>query len=303
MIVITRINKIPRFKNPVVALGVFDGLHRGHRNILNSAVRKARKINGTSIALTFDPHPQKERSLYSLKHRLRLISELGVDVCIVINFSPGFAGMSADNFIAKILVNKIHSRFVYIGENFHFGKGALGDYKLLSIRAKKNNFILNKFKVIKSGGRPISSTAIRKLIRGSKIKEAQRLLGRRVSVLGSVVRGSRIGRLLGFPTANINPHHEVIPPSGIYAVQVIFSGKKYDGICYIGSRPTVNAGKKHIQVEVHIFDFHKKIYGRFLEIQFVKLIRPDKKFASMEDLSAQIKKDVISSRMILQRYR
>jgi len=303
MIVITKINKIPRFKNPVVALGVFDGLHRGHRNILQSVVGKARKLKGTSIVLTFSPHPQKEESLYSLKHRLRLISELGVDVCIVINFSASFAKMDAGNFIAKILVKKIGCRFVYIGENFHFGKGALGDYKLLSAWAKENKFGLKIFKVIKSHGRPISSTAIRKLIKGSKIKEAQRLLGRRVSVLGSVIRGSRIARALGFPTANINPHHEIIPPAGIYAVQVIFSGKKYDGICYIGSRPTVCARKKPIQVEVHIFGFNKKIYGRFLEIQFVKLIRPDKKFASMEDLSIQIKKDIISCRKILKRFR
>jgi riboflavin kinase/FMN adenylyltransferase len=138
------------------------------------------------------------------------------------------------------------------------------------------------------------------LIRASKLKEAERLLGRRVSVLGSVIRGSRIARALGFPTANINPHHEVIPPPGIYAVQVVFCNKVYDGICYIGSRPTVSVKKNKIQVEVHIFDFHKKIYGRFLEIQFVKLIRGDKKFASTQDLSKQIKKDVISCRKILQ---
>jgi len=299
MIVITKTNKIPRFKNPVVALGVFDGLHRGHRNILQSAVSKARRLKGTSIVLTFSPHPQKEKSLYSLKHRLRLISELGVDVCIVINFSASFARISAGDFITRILVKKIGCRFVYIGENYHFGKGALGDYKLLSASAKENNFGVKIFKVIKSAGRPISSTAIRGLIKGSKIREAERLLGRRVSVLGSVIRGSRIARALGFPTANINPHHEVIPPSGIYAVQVIFASKKYDGICYIGSRPTVSDRKKPLQVEVHIFDFHRKIYGRFLEIQFVKLIRADKKFASMEELCVQIKKDIISCRKIL----
>jgi len=303
MIVISRINKIRRFKNPVVALGVFDGLHRGHRNILQSAVKKAKKIKGTSIALTFFPHPQKEKSLYSLKHRLRLISELGVDACIVINFSPGFAKMSARDFITKILVKRIHCRFIYIGENFHFGKGALGDYKLLSVLSKENNFALKIFKVIKSHGRPISSTAIRGLIKGSRIKEAEGLLGRRVSVLGSVIKGSRIARGLGFPTANVNPHHEIIPPSGIYAAQVILADKKYDGICYIGSRPTVSAREKHIHIEVHIFGFNKKIYGRFLEIQFVKLIRRDKKFASMKDLALQIKKDIVSCRKVLKRSR
>ncbi|MDD5561181.1 MAG: riboflavin biosynthesis protein RibF [Candidatus Omnitrophica bacterium] len=299
MIIITSTNKIPKFNNPVVALGVFDGLHRGHRKILQCAVRKARKIKGTSIALTFSPHPQKKKSLYSLKHRLRLISELGVEVCIVINFSPSFAKMSATDFIAKILVKKIRSRFIYIGENFHFGKGASGDYRLLAKYAKENNFIVKIFTVIKSDGRPISSTAIRNLINNSEIKEAERLLGRKVSVLGSVIRGSRIARALGFPTANINPHHEIIPPAGIYAVRVIFSGKQYNGICYIGSRPTVCVRKEPLHVEVHIFGFHKKIYGRFLEIQFVKLIRPDKKFASLKDLSIQIKRDIISCRKIL----
>ena len=303
MIIITRISKIRKYKNPVVVLGVFDGLHRGHRNILQSAVKQARKIKGTSIALTFFPHPQKEKSLYSLKHRLRLISELGVDVCIVVNFSASFAKMSANNFITKILIKKIHARFVYIGENFHFGKGALGDYKLLAIWAKENNFILKIFKVIKSKGRSISSTAIRRLIKGSKIKEAQRLLGRRVSVLGSVIKGSRLARVLGFPTANINPHHEVRPPAGIYAVRIILSGIKYNGICYIGSRPTVWPRNKSIQIEVHIFNFHKNIYHRFLEIQFVKLIRQDRRFTSIKDLSIQIKKDIISCRKILQRSR
>ncbi|MFA7293916.1 MAG: riboflavin biosynthesis protein RibF [Candidatus Omnitrophota bacterium] len=299
MIIITKTNKIPRFKNPVVALGVFDGLHRGHRSILESAVSKARQIKGTSIVLTFFPHPQKEKSLYSLKHRLRLISELGIDVCIVINFNAQFARMAAGNFIAKILIKKIGCRFVYIGENFHFGKGAAGDYKLLARWAKENNFRLKIFKVIKSLGRPISSTAIRNLIKEARIKEAQRLLGRRVSVLGSVIRGSRIARGLGFPTANINPHHEVIPPPGIYAVRISLASKEYDGVCYIGRRPTVGFKKNPIQVEVHIFDFHKEIYSRFMEIQFVKLIRPDKKFASLKDLSIQIKKDVVSCRNLL----
>jgi len=303
MIVITRIDRIRKFKNPVVALGVFDGLHRGHRDILQSAVKQAKRVRGTSVALTFFPHPQKEESLYSLEHRLRLISELGVDVCIVINFSASFAKMSARDFIAKILVKSIGARFVYIGKNFHFGRGAAGDYKLLSARAKEGKFSLKIFKVISSNNRPISSTAIRRLIRGSKIKEAEGLLGRRVSVLGSVIQGNRIARSLGFPTANINPHHEVIPPSGIYAVQVILSGKKYDGICYIGSRPTLSLKKKPIQVEVHIFGFHRKIYDKLLEIQFVKLIRRDKKFASLKDLSIQIEKDITSCRKILRRLR
>lgn len=284
---------------PVVALGVFDGLHLGHRNILQAAVKKARQIKGTSLVVTFFPHPQGKESLYSLEHRLRLIAEMGIDVCIVVNFTSSFAKISAQDFIAKILVEKIGVNFVYVGRNFRFGNKAIGDYRLLAVSAKKYKFELKIFNVVKSAGITVSSTAIRKLIKKSKIKKAQELLGRRVSVLGTVIKGSRLGRLLGFPTANIKAHHEVIPPVGIYAVGVVFSKKKYNGICYIGKRPTIYLKNKAMRIEVHIFDFHKNIYGKVLEIQFIKLIRLDQKFASLKDLSAQIQKDIISCRKIL----
>jgi len=299
MQIIYGINKVKKYKKAVVALGVFDGLHCGHRNILQSAVSKAHQIKGKAIVFTFFPHPQKKESLYSLEHRLKLIAELGIDVCIVVNFSRNFAKINAEDFIKRILIGKIGASFVYVGKNFRFGKNARGDYKLLQRGAKKYNFKLKCFNVIKSKGLAISSTVIRKLIKNSEIKKAEKLLGRRVSVLGSVIKGSRLARVLGFPTANINPHHEVIPPPGIYAVRIIFLNKKYKGICYIGRRPTINTGGNSIHVEVHIFDFHKNIYGKILEIQFVKLIRPDQKFASIRDLSNQVQKDIISCRKLL----
>ena len=299
MIIIRGINRIKKYKGAVVALGVFDGVHRGHRNILQGAVRIAHKINGKAIALTFSPHPQHKESLYSLEHRLRLIGELGVEVCIVVNFTRRFANIPAWDFITEILVKKIGASFVCAGKNFHFGRKAGGDYRLLKKGAKRYNFKLKAFDVVKSGSFAISSTAIRKLIKSAKIKKAQKLLGRRVSILGTVIKGTRLGRLLGFPTANINPHHEVIPASGIYAVEIIFCRKVYDGICYIGSRPTILAKNKSIHVEVHIFNFHKNIYGKTLEIQFVKMIRADQKFSCIRDLTLQIQKDVISCHKIL----
>jgi riboflavin kinase/FMN adenylyltransferase len=288
-----------KLRRPVVALGVFDGLHLGHRNILQAAVKKAGQIKGTSLVLTFFPHPQGKESLYSLEHRLRLIAELGVDVCMVVNFSRSFSKISAHDFIVKILVKKIKASFVYVGRNFRFGSQASGDYKLLAKEAKRFKFRVKIFDVVKSGVLTISSTAIRRLIKNSKIKEAEGLLGRRVSVLGTVISGSRLGRLLGVPTANIKAHHEVIPPAGIYAVQIVFSKKKYNGVCYIGKRPTIYLESKAMRIEVHLFDFHKDIYGEVLEIQFIELIRLDQKFASLKDLSAQIQKDIISCRKIL----
>lgn len=299
MIIIRGINRIKKYRRAVVALGVFDGVHRGHRSILQDTVKIARKIRGTSIALTFFPHPQDKESLYSLEHRLRLIAELGVDVCCVVNFSRSFAKITADDFIAEILVKKIAASFICVGKNFHFGNKAIGDYRLLEETAKRYNFKLKVFNVVKSKGLAVSSTLIRELIKRSEIKKAQRLLGRRVSILGSVIKGTRLGRLLGFPTANINPHHEIIPSSGIYAVEIIFGARVYDGICYIGARPTISGVDRSIHIEVHIFNFHKNIYGRTLEIQFVQMIRPDQKFACIRDLSFQIQKDIIACRKIL----
>ena len=299
MKIIYGVGKISKFCRPVVALGVFDGLHLGHRNILQAVVKKAAQIKGTSLVLTFFPHPQGKESLYSLKHRLRLIAETGIDVCIVVNFTSSFAKMGAQNFIAKILVEKIGVNFVYVGRNFRFGHKAFGDYRLLAVSAKKYKFGLKIFKVVKSSGLTVSSTVIRKLIKNSEIKKAQELLGRRVSILGTVTKGSRLGRLLGFPTANILAHHEVIPPAGVYAVKIIFSNKKYNGVCYIGKRPTLQLKNKAMRIEVHLFDFHKNIYGKVLEVQFIRLIRLDQKFASLKDLSIQIQKDIISCRKIL----
>lgn len=300
MIIIRGIDRIKKYRRAVVALGVFDGVHRGHRSILQDTVKIARKIKGTSIALTFFPHPQDKESLYSLEHRLRLIAELGVDLCCVVNFSRSFAKITADDFIAKILVKKIAASFICVGKNFHFGNKAAGDYRLLAEGAKRYNFKLKVFDVVKSKGLAVSSTLIRELIKRSEIKKAQQLLGRRVSILGTVIKGTRLGRLLGFPTANINPHHEIIPSSGIYAAEIIFGDRVYDGICYIGARPTISGADKSIHIEVHIFNFHKNIYGKALEIQFVQMIRPDQKFASMRDLSLQIQKDIIVCRKILQ---
>jgi riboflavin kinase / FMN adenylyltransferase len=299
MKIIYGIDKVRKFPRPVVALGVFDGLHLGHRVILRAAVKKAAQIKGTSLVLTFFPHPQRKESLYSLEHRLRLIAELGVDVCMVVSFNRSLAKINAQDFIAKILVKKLGAGFIYVGRNFRFGSRAAGDYRLLAKEAKKYKFKVKIFDVVKSNRLTISSTVIRKLIKNNKLKKAQKLLGRRVSVLGTVIRGSRLGRLLGFPTANIRAHHEVIPPTGIYAVGIVFSKKKYNGVCYIGRRPTIHLKNRTLRIEVHIFDFYKNIYARELEIQFIKLIRKDQKFASLKDLSVQIQKDVISCRKLL----
>jgi riboflavin kinase/FMN adenylyltransferase len=315
MKIIYGINKIEEFKKPVLAMGVFDGVHRGHKKILKAAVEKARKIRGTSIALTFWPHPQKEGNLYSLEHRLRLIAELGIDLCIVVNFSRNFAEIKAQDFIKDILVDKICAEYIYVGNDFKFGKNAEGDLVLLDNLGRIYGFKAKGLKIIKSGSKPVSSTLIRSLVKKGEIRKAQGLLHRPVSILGTVIRGTTLGRILGFPTANIDPHHEVIPATGIYAVKVVLGKNKLKGVCYIGIRPTIKTRGRFyfsknrtvpivlknnkVNVEVYIFNFKKNIYGKYLEIQFVKKIRSDRKFPSLTLLANQIKKDVASAKKIL----
>lgn len=295
MKVIRGINQIRKFKKPVVALGVFDGMHLGHRRILKAVADKAQRIKGTSMVVTFWPDPHKEKSLYSLEHRLRLIESIGIDVCIVIKFNRTFSGISAENFIKGILVKKIGVQYIYVGRNFKFGRQARGDFRTLEKLSSVYNFKLKVFDIIKIDNQPISSTHTRRLIMKGKLNAAGKLLSRPVSVLGTVIRGISLASRLGFPTANINPHHEVLPPSGVYAVSVFLDNKNFKGICYIGTKPTF---KKRIEkhIEVYIFNFHQNIYGKYLEIQFVKKIRNERKFSSPQSLARQVKKDIICTK-------
>lgn len=323
MKVIYGINKIRKFRKPVVALGVFDGVHLGHRRILKATVDKARSIKGTSMVISFWPDPHREKSLYSLEHRLRLIGAIGIDVCVVIRFNKEFSRISAEDFIRDILINKIAARYIYVGRNFRFGKQARGDFKTLNKLSRIYNFRLKAFDIIKINKQPISSTYIRRLITKGKLNAAAKLLSRPVSVLGTVIRGTSLASRLGFPTANINPHHEVLPPSGVYAVSAIFNNKKFKGVSYIGTRPTFSrqggiprrfptilsglrlyvgdVGGKHQKqkhIEVYIFNFKKNIYGKYLEIQFIRKIRNERKFNSPQSLVQQIKKDIAQTRKI-----
>jgi len=299
MKIVYGISNIKKYLGAVVALGVFDGMHCGHRRILKETVTQARKIKGHSVVVTFWPHPQKEASLYSLSHRLKLIAELGVDICIVINFNPAFSRTRPEDFVKGVLVAKIGAQYIYIGKNFKFGRGASGDCRLLKNLARFYHFRLKVFNIIRINHQVVSSTRIRRLISDGKLSAAERLLFKPVSVLGTVVKGDSLARRLGFPTANINPHHEILPPRGIYAVRVIIGKKKLQGVCYIGSRPTIS--KKILKgrpknIEVHIFNFKRNIYGRAVEIQFLGKIRKEKKFATHQDLVRQVRIDILHAR-------
>lgn len=301
MRVIYGINNIGKLKDPVVAMGVFDGVHLGHKMILKEAVAQAKRIKGSSVVLTFDPHPQKEDSLYSLQHRLNLFKGIGINACIVVSFDKRFSRISAEDFIKDVLVRKINPRYVYVGRNFTFGQNARGDFKLLKELSVACGFKLKVFPIFKMNNRTISSTAIRKFILRGDLDKAAELLSRRVSILGRVGRGDCLATKLGFPTANIIPQHEILPPDGVYAVKAILKNKSLGGVCYIGNRPTFTKylNTRNKRVEAHIFKFSGNIYGQNLEIKFIRKIRNDKKFSNPLDLIEAIKKDIKKARNII----
>ena len=307
MRIIKGLKNLKPIKNSSVTIGVFDGVHLGHRKITGRTVSKAKALGLKSVVVTFDPHPLKilnssirTPSLISLNHRMRLIEALGVDYLIVIKFTKAFSRMPAEKFIKTVLLDKLGVKFLFIGPDFYFGKGANFGRKALRGIAHKYGFGVEVVNPVKSGSKVVSSSLIRDRILKGELAEAEKLLGRPVAVLGTVVAGTGLARYLGYPTANVNPHHEAIPPTGVYAVRIIFRGRLYGGILNIGFRPTFyNSNDKEPSVEVHIFGFKGDLYGSDIETLFVRRIRPEKKFEVIADLVEQIKKDERRARSIL----
>ncbi len=297
-------------KGSVVTIGVFDGLHIGHREIIEMVVRRAKKLNLKSVALTFDPHPLKVLhlsswipSLLSLNHRIKLIDQLGIDLLVVVNFTKTISNLSPEEFVKEILISKIGAKEIYVGENFYFGKGAKAGVKTLGSLARRFGFRMKIVKPITIGKDIVSSSLIRKLITNGDIAKASKFLDRPVSILGTVISGSRLARVLGYPTANINPHHEAIPPSGVYAVLVRLKNRLFKGVLNIGRRPTFYGPRdKEPTIEVHIFDFDERIYDKEIEILFIKKLRDEAKFKDRDALVNQIRKDEALARAILRNY-
>lgn len=294
-------------KDSVLTVGVFDGVHLGHKKIINKVVARARALKMRSIVVTFDPHPLKALgstpkipSLISLAHRLRLIGQLGVDLLVVIHFTRPVSRMSPKKFVKNILVERLSLKEIYVGENFYFGKGGGAGVEVLKDLAREFGFRVGVVRPVKIKGSVVSSSLIRESIIEGRLNEASKFLGRPASILGTVVSGSRLARALGYPTANINPHHEAIPPAGVYAVRVRFGRRFLKGVLNIGVRPTFYSPRdREPTIEVHIFDFYKKIYGMDLEIIFVSKLRDEIKFKDRYSLIHQIMRDEAAARKIL----
>ncbi len=296
------------FEGKVVAVGVFDGVHRGHKLILRSAVKDARKNHLKSTVVTFSSHPShyfhpqsRVPALTSLEHKLFFIEKEGIDICYVIDFNRSFACLSPRDFVKKILIDKIGMAALYIGEDFLFGKGGKGDVRLLEELRLKFHFRLRVLKHLTLKHRIVSSTLIRDLIKSGQLSLASYFLGRRVSFMGEVIRGEGRGFSLGFPTANIRPHHEVLAPDGIYAALALCQGRLYKSLTYIGVKPTFNKQRKARSIEVFILGLNKNIYHAAMEVYFIKKVRDDQKFSSKDALAAEMKNDVFRAGKIFKK--
>lgn len=288
-----------KVKNPVVTVGTFDGVHLGHNKIFDRMKAVAKDCEGETVVITFHPHPRlvvhpdsKDLKFINTRERkYSLIEEKGIDHLVIIPFTKEFSNTHADTFIEEILVNKIGVHELVVGYDHHFGKNRAGSFDVLTEMLEKYKFGLEQIPARDIDNIAISSTKIRNALKEGDICHANELLGYEYSITGTVVEGNKIGRKIGFPTANIEIKdvYKLIMAMGVYACRILWNGKMYKGMGNIGYRPTIN--KSDLTIEVNIFDFDEMIYGETITIFFVDRIRDEVKFENLEALKVQLTAD------------
>lgn len=299
MAVFHDIHNLPEFKNAVLTIGTFDGVHKGHCVILDKVVSHAASVNGESVLITFDPHPRKLLFpneplgiITPLEDKQALLHEAGISHIIVVPFTQEFAHLSAREYIEKFLVGLFHPHSIVIGYDHHFGHDRLGNIDMLKEYAPVYNYELTEIPAQLIEAAAVSSTRIRNAIKEGRVEDAAHMLNRDYALKGVVVHGNKLGRTIGYPTANLQLLNEeqIIPAIGVYAIQAKHKGQLYDAMMSIGYNPTVT-DKKELRIEANIFDFDKDIYGDELEVIFVKRLRNEQKFASLDALIEQLHHD------------
>ena len=294
---------LPSPRGAVVSIGVFDGIHLGHQAILAANRAAADELDAEATVLTFRRHPKRvllgraPKTLTSLDHRIELFRRARMDHVVALRFTPELRALDADTFVQRIAVEGLAVRRFVLGFDSKFGRDREGTPE----RLRSLGFEVTVVPEVLVGGRPVSSTAIREAVDLGDLDLAARMLGRRVSVLGLVVRGNQLGRTIGFPTANLDLHHELHPPPGVYAVLVRRQSEtgSRPGVCNIGFRPTVGGAADAPLVEVHLLDFADDLYGERLELAFVARLRHERKFPDLAALQAQIARDAQEARILL----
>jgi len=305
--VLHAISELATVPGPVyVAIGVFDGVHLGHRSVLLRALADAQAGHGTVVAVTFDPHPAKvlrphkaPRLLTATEHKLRLFRDLGIETTLIIPFTVEFADMLSEDFVHQLHAACRPLREICVGHQWCFGRGRKGNLEMLGRMGDRLGYDEVGVPAVTVDGEVVSSTAIRAAVEKGDLDHVARLLGRRYSILGTVKRGDQIGRSIGFPTANLSAHNEQFPPNGVYAVTALWRDRLLKGVVNLGVRPTVASATGERLLELHLFDFDQEIYGEDIEVTFLSCLRPEKKFPTLEALKAQITLDVAEARRVL----
>lgn len=296
MEVIHGLEKFPSFSDhSIVAIGNFDGIHLGHHKILQCLEKKAKEYGLFSLVLTFFPHPGKIlgkngiKMIQSLNQRIEKIKKYDIQALLVLSFDEQFASLTGQDFIQKIVLNTLKAAAVIVGENFHFGKKREGDVSLLHRLSSRFNFRICSVPSVVENGEIVSSSLIRRLLQEGKIKKANRLLGRSYEIDGEVTKGKSRGKILGFPTANIETENDIIP-QGVFITQTRIGSKIYQSMSNIGKQPTFN--QHDLNIESHIIDFEGDLYGKRIGIYFLQKIRDEIKFSSPDELTGQLEKDL-----------
>ena len=286
-------------KKTVAAIGNFDGIHLGHKKILQFLASEAKKYKLSSLVLTFSPHPEKyfgkkpKKMIQTLDQRIMEIEKNNIDITLVLPFSEDFASLSSREFIENIMIDKLHAEEIVVGDNFRFGKNRTGTIRILQKLSSHCGFKFFPISSEKRQGHIVSSSLIRTLLLKGAIEEANALLGRPFVIEGSVIKGHSRGKSLGFPTANISTDNEIIP-SGIYFSFVFSKGQKRPALTNIGTSPTF--GISETQIESHIIDFSENLYGQVIKIQLLKKLRTEIKFNTPEQLADQMNKDLAAAK-------
>ncbi|OEG00446.1 riboflavin biosynthesis protein RibF [Vulcanibacillus modesticaldus] len=287
------------FQPSVIAIGYFDGVHLGHQQVISRACEKANELNLPCGVMTFSPHPKevlgigaKIDQITPLESKLKLFEKMGIDICYIVHFTKHFAAITPEQFIEDILI-KLNVKGVVVGFDYTFGDKGVGNPETLRDYAE-GRYTVDIIEPIFDQGKKVSSTRIRNLLASGKVSEVKRLLGRNYSFLGKVIHGQKLGRTIGFPTANLELlEHYTLIKNGVYVVRVKNKGRSFLGLMNVGFKPTVN-DKKVTSYEIHILDFNEDIYGQVLEVELLEYIREEIKFKNIDQLKEQIKKDLFS---------
>lgn len=300
------LSQIPEpFTHACVTIGNFDGVHLGHQLLFGEVVQRAYRCNGTSVAVTFDPHPlqvlrpQGIKLISTCEQKTELIEHAGIDALVIIPFSMKFAGISAEHFVDDILRKTIGVKELVVGYDYAFGRGRAGNIDFLQSQGKEKGFSVSVVEAHYENEMLVSSSKVRELVAEGRMADARTLLGRYYQIRGEVQLGKqRGGKEIGFPTANLHMDPEdLIPKMGVYVCQVICDGKCYGGVLNIGVNPTF--GEERLVAETHIFDFDQDIYGKPIKVNLLRFLRSEQKFSGIEELAAQIGRDVSQARNIL----